>query len=140
MSGQLKEVRIPFPNPIQDRFQVFSGPEDPNAGGGRHCYHVYDRAEREACAAVDMQIVEPKPLAVIQFQHGALNEPDSQINGILSTCLLTILVDHFKSFQAGAYPSRETALMITHLEEVQNWAARRADDRASRDVHGKHEK
>mgnify|MGYP003480337788 FL=1 len=128
MADQLKEIRIPFPEPIQDRFQVFSGPEDPNAGGGRHTYYVFERSD------------PANYLAKIQFQHGALNEPDSNVNGILSTCLLAILVDHFKSFQAGAYPSRETALMITHLEEVQNWAARRADDRASRDVHGKHEK
>ena len=127
MSEELKEVRIPFPNPIQDRFQVLSGPENPNAGNGRHFYQIVER---------DTQA----PILAIQFQNGALNEPDAKINGVLTTCLLAVLVDHLKSFQAGPYSSRETAIMITHLEDAQNWAARRQDDRASRGVQGKHQK
>lgn len=125
----LTEVRIPFPNEISSRFKVYAGPNDPAAGDGRHYYAV---------TATGDDGVE-KLMQEIQFQHGAL-KTGVEVNGILSVCLTAIMVDHFKSFQAGDYPSRETALMITHLEEVQNWQARRADDRASRDVLGLHAK
>ena len=121
----LTEVRIPFPNPNQNRFRVLTGVEDPAAGNGRHYYVV---------------LGDDRPLLELQFQHGALNEPESEINGVLTTCILAALVDHLKSFQAGPYASRETAIMITHLEEAQNWAARRQDDRANRGVQGKHAK
>jgi len=127
----MTEVRIPFPNPIQDRFKVYAGPEDPNAGNGRHHYMVLATTN-------DSQL--QRLVGEIQFQHGALNEPGAEPNGILSACLLAILVDHFQSFQAGPFSSRETAIMITQLQEVQNWVARRQDDRANRGVQGKHEK
>lgn len=125
LSG-LTDVRIPFGNPIQNRFRVLVGPRNEEAGNGRHYYEIYADNKQK--------------VLTLQFQCGALNEPEAKVNGVLTTCILAALVDHLKSFQDGPYASRETALMITHLEEVQNWAARRQDDRASRGVQGKHEK
>ena len=122
---QLTEIRIPFPNPIQNRFRLFVGGETPEAGNGRHEYFVF---------------ADDRPILALKFQCGALNEPTSEINGVLTTCVLAVLVDHLKSFQDGPFASRETAIMITHLEEVQNWAARWQDDRVARGVQGKHAK
>lgn len=127
--AEMTEIRIPFPNEISSRFKIYAGPEDPNAGNGRHFYKI---------VAIDWA-GEEKEIQTIQFQHGAL-KTGVEVNGILSICLTTILVDHFQSFQNGAFPSRETAIMITHLQEVQNWQARRADERASRGVLGLHQK
>ena len=121
----LTEIRIPFPNPNQDRFQVFVGPRNAEAGNGRHEYFFF---------------ADKKPIFGLNFQCGALNEPTSEINGVLTTCVLAVLVDHLKSFQDGPFASRETAIMITHLEDVQNWAARRQDERFTRGVQGKHAK
>lgn len=123
----MTEVRIPYPNPIQDRFKVLAGPRTPEAGNGRHYYVI---------TADD----DPVPVLELQFQCGALNEPTSKVNGVLTTCILAAMVDHLSSFQEGQFASHETALMITHLQEVQNWAARRQDDRAARGVQGKHAK
>jgi hypothetical protein len=122
---EMTPVRIPFPNLIQDRFQLLVGPKTPEAGNGRHYYVVQ---------ADD----DPIPLLELQFQCGELNEPNSKVNGVLTTVILAALVDHLQSFQEGEFASRETALMITHLQEVQNWAARRQDDRSARGIQGKH--
>lgn len=123
----MNEVRIPFPNPIQNRFKLFVGPRDLEAGNGRH-YYVITADE------------DPHPVLELHFQHGALKEPESQVNGVLTTCLLAALVDHLQSFQDGPFSSLETAAMIEHLQNAQNWAARRQDDRGARGVQGKHAK
>jgi hypothetical protein len=123
-SMPLTEIRIPFLNSISSRFQIFAGPKNPLAGNGHHYYEIHG---------------DGKLIQSIHFQEGAMLT-GTEINGVLSICLTTILVHHFKAFQSGDFPSRETAIMITHLEDVQNWQARRADDREARGVLGHHAK
>jgi hypothetical protein len=122
------EVRIPFLNDFTRKYKIIPGPLNPGCGNGRHTYQVLafnDDGE------VDYE-------TTIHFQEGALTTTGH--NGVLSVVLLSILIDHFKSFQAGDFPSRETALMITKLEECLHWACARADERSSRGVLGDHKK
>ena len=70
-----------------------------------------------------------------QFQHGPRNAEGSE-PGITAQALTAVLIDHFQSFQSGPYSCRENALVITHLQEAQNWMLRRAVDRKKRGVLG----
>lgn len=79
------------------------------------------------------------PLGVIQFQQGPRNEAAS-IPGVVTAAVIAMLIDHLEGFQRGPYPSRETALVITKLEEALHWTRARADKRAARGVLGKNEK
>jgi len=121
-------VRIPFPNEITRRYKIEFGPISSNKGGGRH--HYYISAVNDA-GEVDFS-------TEIHFQEGPLNEGPH--NGILSIGLLAILKDHYQSFQDGEFACRETAIIITKLEEVMHWVCARADERAARGVLGKHQK
>lgn len=130
LSGDLypNEVRIPFPNPISDLYAICANENDPAAGNGRHRYLVNAKNKNG-------DVVYG---AAIHFQKGALTTVEP--NGVLSTVVLAILIDHLKSFQTGAFANRETACAITRLEEAYHWLAARADDRASRGVLGDHKK
>ena len=121
------EVVVPFANPISSMFKVFACDSDPNAGGGRHRYKIVATNDKG-----------DEAVFFIGFQKGAL--PETSFNGILSNVLVAVLIDHLRSYQEGQFKSRETALMITHLEEVEHWMARRADDRKTRGVLGAHAK
>jgi hypothetical protein len=120
------EVRIPFPNEITSRYKIFAGPHSPNKGGGHHHYRVI---AVDNDGKIDFE-------RFINFQEGALNEHPH--NGLLSIVLLTILKDHFESFQEGEFKNRHTAIAITKLEEVIHRVCERADERSARGVLGKH--
>lgn len=75
----------------------------------------------------------------IQFQHGPRLEPGSTA-GVVTAAVLAMLIDHLSGFQNGPFASRETALVITKLEEALHWTRHRADARARRGVLGKNEK
>lgn len=50
--------------------------------------------------------------------------------------VLAVVGDILSDFQKGPFPSRETALVITKVEEAMHWCRHRADDRARRNVLG----
>ena len=75
----------------------------------------------------------------IQFQKGARNEPGST-PGVTTGAVLAVLLDTLRGFQSGPYPSRETAIVITKLEEALMYTEKRAKDRARRGVLGQHAK
>ena len=79
------------------------------------------------------------PLAVLYFQNGPRNDPDSRA-GILDHELLEIVRDRLKGFQSGPFPTRENACALTHIEEALMWMNKRVEDRAERGVLGKNEK
>ena len=80
-----------------------------------------------------------KMVGFAQFQHGPRNVEGSE-PGLTAQALTAVLIDHFESFQNGPYKCRENALVITHLQEAQNWMLRRAVDRRKRGVLGQLEK
>ena len=100
--------------------------DEPGAGGACHNYVV---------RAVDTGDV----MGVFIYQHGPRAEEGS-ITGLTDQDLLEIVRDRLRDFQAGEFPSRESALALTHIEEALLWLARRADERYERGVLGKWEK
>lgn len=70
----------------------------------------------------------------INFQNGGLK--DVGPNGITEQALMAIILDRYRSFNAGPYSCRENAMVITKLEEVLMWSEKRANDRAKRGVEG----
>lgn len=72
----------------------------------------------------------------IQFQKGPRNEPGST-PGVTTDAVLVMLIHVLKGFNDTPLKSRETALMITHLEEALHWSQARARERARRGVLGK---
>jgi hypothetical protein len=75
-------------------------------------------------------------VADIQFQQGPRDQPGSR-PGVLDSVLLAVVLDRLQAFQAGPYPSRENAIIITKLEECLHWSRARADARAARGALGK---
>ena len=121
-------VRIPFLNKFTERCHIHASNHSTNKGGGRHHYHVTSFADDNQ---VDYE-------AKIDFQEGALTTVGH--NGLFSVALLTILIDHLKSFQEGEFSTREAAIAITDLEKALWALCARADERASRGVLGAHAK
>lgn len=121
-------VRIPFPNEISKHYGIQACENNPDAGNGRHHYLI---TATDPNGKVDFVL----PL---DFQKGPL--PQVGHNGILSNVLLTLLIDHLKSFQTGPYANRETACAITNLEQALHWMAARAEEREARGVLGQHTK
>jgi hypothetical protein len=72
----------------------------------------------------------------IQFQRGPRHEADST-PGVTSAAVIAMLIHHLKGFQAGLFPSRQSALAVTKLEEALFWIRDRADERSQRGVLGK---
>lgn len=106
---------------LAESIKVVADEVDPNAGGASHSY---------------VATINGRQVADIQFQHGPRNVEGST-PGVLDSVLIAIVADRLKSFQAGNFPSRENAIIITKLEEVLMWMRQRADARAKRGVLGK---
>ncbi|MEA4928582.1 MAG: ABC transporter ATPase [Candidatus Limiplasma sp.] len=96
-------------------------------GGAHHDYRVVGHGG-DADNPADV-------IAHIQFQRGPRNDPASR-HGVLDSDLLEMVRDRLKAFQQGEFATRENALALTHLEEALLWMAKRADDRAARNVLG----
>lgn len=111
--------------------QVFSK-DEVGPGGAHHNYLVMSNE-------LDFKTQEPLVAIEIQFQKGARKEKGST-PGVIDTDLLEIVRDRLKSFQAGAFSSKENACALTHIEEALMWLNRRVEDRIERDVLGKNEK
>lgn len=106
---------------LTDALEIVSSDPDPDNGGGVHRYKVW--AEGELVAA-------------LRFQQGPRGQEGSR-PGLTSQALVSILIDHFQSFQAGPYACRENALVITALEEAKGWMIKRVIDRKRRQVLGR---
>ena len=74
--------------------------------------------------------------AKLKGEKGARGEATS-VAGLTSASVMAALIDHLQEFQDGPFPSRETALTITKLQEALFWERHRADLRAARGVLGK---
>lgn len=113
-----------LPHPMSDRItseHLEICADAPGIGNGSHHYKVRNRETGEM-------------VLDLQFQHGALN--DVGLNGVVTGTLLQILIHHLKGFQSGPYSSRETAVVITKLEEALQWSKQRELERAQRNVLG----
>jgi len=95
--------------------------DEPGVGNGSHYYQVCRKSMDEV-------------LLSLSFQHGPLGE--NSVNGVLTGTLLQILIHHLRGFQSGPYSSRETAVVITKLEEALQWTKQRELERAQRGVLG----
>src|SRR5450759_428078 len=58
-------------------------------------------------------------------------------NGTTNEEVLKVLIDRLK-FLSAKFPCRETAIVITKLEESLMWLEKRTADRKARSVEGKH--
>lgn len=74
-------------------------------------------------------------LGYLQFQNGPRGEPGS-ISGLTSDAVIHALLTYLRAANQ-AFPSKETACAITHLEEAAHWLHARARERHRRGVLGK---
>jgi hypothetical protein len=93
---------------------------DPNAGLASHEYVAH---------------INNICVLTLRFQQGPRNVMESK-PGIIDSVLLAIVVDRMRSFNAGTFPARENALVMTHCQEAIHWLKHRADERAKRGVLG----
>lgn len=117
-------------NTIQKRHNLNTvyAADDKGAGEANHIYVI-------ECHAGDDHVMSDVNTSLICFQHGPRNEANS-IAGVLDTDLLEIVRDRLKSFQEGAFATRENAIALTHIEEALLWLNKRVEDRAERGVLG----
>lgn len=94
--------------------------DEPNRGGAHTAYKLF--------AGVGADAYEIS----IKFQDG---HPDAVgYNGILDDALIAVVIDRLQGFQSGPFASRETAIVITKLQEALQWSAQRVADRLERGV------
>jgi hypothetical protein len=77
----------------------------------------------------------------IQWQEGALKEPDGQRkepNGAFVETVISACVQRLEFFQQSKFKCRENALAITKLEEALHWLNWRTQGRELRQVEGTH--
>ena len=97
-----------------------------NPGHGNACHHY----------EIVMPSGAPNNGATILFQNGGIAEHG--VNGVSNEALLAIVEDRLLGFQSGPFPSRESAIALTKIQEAMMWLHKRTRDRISRGVEGKH--
>lgn len=96
---------------------------EPGPGGAYHNYQIIP--------ADDVVVGH----CAVLFQKGPRQDPESR-HGVLDCDLLEIVRDRLRCFQEGDFATRENEIALQHIEEALLWMAKRADDRAERQVLG----
>jgi hypothetical protein len=107
---------------LTDSLEIVSDDPDDKNGSGTHYYSV-------------VQMLTGRQVAEVQFQHGPRNQEGST-PGLTAQALITVLIDHFESFQNGPFRCRENARIISYLEDAKNIMIQRVIDRKRRGVLG----
>lgn len=102
--------------------------DKPGPGGANHYYLV-----------TAGPLVRRVEVASIQYQMGPRDEEGST-PGVLDSCLLAIIADRMKSFQAGPFACPANDLVLNAVHGAIRVLKARADERAARGVLGKNEK
>ena len=110
-------------NPMNDTLDIHAT-DGPGHGGANHAY-VVGHANTFGHA----------PLMTVAFQNGPIAEHG--VNGVTQEILLAIVIDRLRSFQSGAFSSRENAIALTKCEEALHWLQQRTIERMRRGVEGK---
>jgi len=86
-------------------------------------------------------VEDPAAQQRLNFVRGSkVNEEEvEKREGTLHEHLLAVMI-HDLQYKNGLVPSREGALVITKLQEAQQWLLQRQIDRKSRDVEGTYQK
>ena len=97
--------------------------------------HLYELAnfEHPENPGHVIQFIEKEPKEEGSTELKTIND------GTTNEEVLKVLIDRCQSLY-NKFPSRETALAITRLEEALMWLEKRTRDRIARGVEGKHEK
>ena len=86
------------------------------------------------CIVFDLAPPERRKFIDITFQQGPILEHG--VNGCFDEDVVEILLERLRGFQEGPLRCRETALVITALEEAQHWQLRRKHNRTKAGVQG----
>lgn len=114
-AGPTELRRVSFLASVDHRTYAADAPEY----GASHLYH--------------MVVGQAGHVQTVKFQKGPIKEVG--LNGVQDAQLLSILIDRLRGFNA-AFPSRENAIALTHLQEAENWMIRRTLEREQRGVEG----
>lgn len=110
-----------YDSPLTENLEITST-DDIGPGGAHHAYEIRLKDTGDVVAS-------------IQFQCGPRGDATSK-PGATTGAVIALLLDHLRAFQAGGFPSRETSLVITKLEEAMHWVQHRTRDRQRRGVLG----
>lgn len=121
----MREITEHIVNPANEHIRVFAV-DEPGEGGASHEYLIEITPTQHPVFKVR-----------ISFQNGPI--PEADVNGVTQEVLLAIVADRLRGFLRGKFPSRESALALTKIEEAQMWLQKRTRDRMARGVEGKHE-
>lgn len=107
---------------LNARLTVWSDRRDPNGGNAAHHYQIVhpDRGE---------------PAAVVHFQHGPRNVPESE-PGTTDQALLSILIDRYDGYQGGPFACPENEEVLTHLTAALTCMGQRSRARREQGVIG----
>lgn len=98
--------------------------DKPGAGGANHLYRIQVNDSTHG-----------DYYALVQFQQGARNLPDS-IHGILDTDLLEIVRDRLTAFQSGDFACSYNEKALKYVEKALEALNDRVEDRINRNVLG----
>lgn len=124
--------RIPLSEDLLGSYLILEALDNKGAGGANHHYVVKDGRHQGNFGK------EREVFAEVKFQNGGIQNPQTDINGASNEALLAIVIDRLRGFMDGPFPSRETAVALTHIETALLWLEKRTSDRKKRGVEGKH--
>lgn len=93
--------------------------------------HKYELASFEGGTPQVLQFIEKQPLSEGSTEMITIND------GTTNEEVLEVLLDRCQHLH-NKFPSRETAIAITKMEEALMWFYRRTANRIKRGVEGKH--
>lgn len=99
----------------------------PGPGGAHHDYDVYP--------ADISHMVDPEPVACIQFQKGPRKDLNAR-HGVLDSDLLEIVRDRLTAFSNGEMTDPHTQRALSHVEAALHHLNQRVEDRIARNVLG----
>lgn len=120
---------------LNDVFAV----DEPGPGGAHHLYVVCKAGAGQIDEKGQFKVDRNDMYACLQFQCGARKEVHA-IHGICGADLLEIVRDQLTDFQAGPFPSEESAKALEHVTEALKCLNKRVEDRISRGVLGQEKK
>ncbi len=130
-----REITSHAVNPANEALLV-QALDGPGPGGASHEYRIAVRSVDDPKR--DDSPGQPRELAILRFQNGAVKVNGEGVNGITHEALIAIIIDRLDAFQAGPYANVYNADAVTALVAAKDALHRRTIDREKRGVEGTH--
>ncbi len=131
----IRQITSHAVNPANEALLV-QALDGPGPGGASHEYRIsvgsVDDPQRDGRPG------QPRELATLRFQNGAVKVNGEGVNGITHEALIAIIIDRLDAFQRGPYANQYNARAVSALIAAKDALHARTIEREKRGVEGTH--